>query len=163
MKKNILIAILPFIVYSIISLVACKKSDDTTTGTPINTGNSNDYYFRCKINGADWAATQPTGNDTDFFGSTAYAIINNTTANTNQFLMSVIQYDSVTWLLESSAYVSSSFDVYDDNFFMSNVQLSVTRDSINKIISGTFSFPLLNFNDEYDTLKITNGEFKVKY
>lgn len=148
-------------------ITSCKKEETTEpaiVSTPLT--NSSTEYFRCKIEGTSWSAAQPKGKDTTYTFSSngkAYVIENTNGAVANQFSFAIFPFNDSVWALESATFVSSSFELYDDNFVMSGLQLSITKDSINRIISGTYSFPLLNVSDNLDTIKITEGEFKVKY
>lgn len=154
------------ILLAVVLLSSCKKKEDTapSTSTTNNTTASGSYYFKCKINGTDWVATKPVGTDSmSAWGERAYVIQNKTGANLNQLLISVMPFSDTTWALESAVYVSSTFKMYTSSFVMSSLSLSVKRDSVNKIVSGTFAFPLLNSSDDKDTLKITGGSFRVKY
>lgn len=149
-----------------IFITACKKEDTTTPGTVAINSNTSAEYVRCKIDGASWSASQPKGKDTAYSFSSngkAYMIENMNGAVANQFNFAIFPFNDSVWALESATFISSGFELYDNNFAMTGLQLNITRDSVSRIITGTYSFPLLNVSDNLDTIKITNGEFRVKY
>jgi hypothetical protein len=146
----------------ILLATGCKKEDKAEQNSTANTATSNDY-FKCKIQGMNWTATDPTGKDTIIGSATCYLIKNKVTAMNNQLAISVLPFNQTSWALESALYINNVYDIYDDNFTMTNLQLTITKDSVNRILTGTFSFPLVNVSSSTDTVKITEGEFKVKY
>lgn len=157
----------PLLILTLLLMVitSCKKKDTTqtnsnTTPPPV----TNTYYFTWKIKGTDYSIASPIAKDSIMSGSHYYIIHNNNVVSpANQLILSVFPFNP-SWGLESAEYIDGSYNDYSSSdFVITNLQLSVTKDSVNKIISGTFSFPLLNTSNNLDTVKITNGKFKVKY
>lgn len=151
----------------VLFVVACKK-DSKEEEAPVNTPTpSSNYYFRCKINGVPWNASNPKAVYNTEWQS--YIVSDGSGGVTNKLEMSITHISDSIWGYwgNGSSYINSLYESYDNQYdnppSSGSLTLKVIRDSVNSVVSGTFAFPLINFFDNNDTLKITNGEFKVKY
>lgn len=153
--KKILVYLLPLI-SAILMFGSCKKDkdDDSPASNP-------DYYFRCIIDGANWTADHPSALDTVLAGFPGYIIADTSSIiPLNELGMGIIKADTLGWKLTTAIYVANLGVVYEYKQ-NSTAQLSVTDDTLNNRVSGTFSFPIVSSSN--DTIYVTSGEFKVKY
>lgn len=62
------------------------------------------------------------------------------------------------------SHVKNNFDTYQNYTNDSNNFIDLIRlDTVNRIASGTFQFNLINTNNDFDTIRITEGRFDCKY
>ncbi|MEI7596435.1 MAG: hypothetical protein WCK02_11855 [Bacteroidota bacterium] len=163
MKK---IFVYSLILISIVSF-SCKKDAETATSTttaPVPTPSP--YYFNCKINGVDWVAVTPNGHDSASVaipGETEFVLIDKSKTTLNSLAINFISIPSnnTQWTMLEAIYNDNNYNTYSENLHA--VQYTISRDSATRIAQGTFSCNVINFFDENDTLKITNGAFKVKF
>ncbi|MGQ9846305.1 MAG: DUF6252 family protein [Bacteroidales bacterium] len=145
------------IVLAILSLTACKK--DSKVNDIINPTAS----FSCKINNVSWSATtRVTKKQGNTFiitgtGSLGKDVLNITTFGTTA---QTYYLDPVNSQAQFSATFTMDTNNNDSLYQAINGTVTLTLvDTVNKKISGTFSFRLSKINNPLLLKEVTNGSF----
>jgi hypothetical protein len=167
MKKTLLL-LLTFSLF-----FACNKDDGIT---PPEEWTSDDNIFQCKVNGEDWEPKGSTGGSLAVYyvgfikGFQLVAANENedkgisqaismSTALTNNGIIGNYKIQNRTVFID----FNNCGNYYKDTTIQDTYIINISdNDSLNFIMEGTFKFKGTN-TDCGDTIRVTDGYFKVKY
>ncbi len=140
-----------------ISFIACKK--DSKVDDIINPTAS----FTCKINGTSWSAiTRITKRQGNNFIITGTGSLGNDVLNITTFGITAKTYtlDPINATTEFSATFTTDTNTSDSLYQAVNGTVTLTSvDTVNKKISGTFSFRSCKIINPLLLKEVTNGSF----
>lgn len=162
----------------------CKKpkpDSNSDNGLPPAT-QTGQGIFSCKVNGKPWISRKGLGNIGTTVLKDTLGIHGSLRNNDNSIediwinLLSIFKFDKNVYQLNDTLKAYAVYQVIGNNRCINNNPgygrggrkkgtdglMTFTKiDTINKIISGTFSFIVLT--DYCDTLNVTDGRFDLKY
>jgi hypothetical protein len=141
----------------LVSITACKKSDDSTPSNEIAAG------MKATVDGKVWSSTTTAFYDTVSHGTEIWGV-NQIDSNSNIGFKFICPKQTGTYTFTNDIYNTTKVALYfeGDNFWASNSGTLTITSLSSKNIKGTFSFAGSIVQGNANAIKtITNGSFNI--